>query len=131
VRAFADEQLIGQAIAGRRDEVVLATKFTDQKVEGSNPFGRSRSASRPLLRSSQPRLQGRPRGVPASESGAVGTDVLEEHESAPRFEYPVNLRESARRIVDRAQHERGDNEIEARIPEGKVLSGCTHHARGQ
>ena len=38
----ANEQLVGRAIAGRRDDVVLATKFHGAMGEGPNLSGNSR-----------------------------------------------------------------------------------------
>src|SRR5216117_1447077 len=36
------EEIVGKALAGRRDEVVLATKFHGRMVEGPNRYGNSR-----------------------------------------------------------------------------------------
>jgi len=46
---FTNEQLVGRAIAGRRDEVVLATKFGFVR-EGSNPNSRSVSGDPQYVR---------------------------------------------------------------------------------
>src|ERR671913_2643922 len=36
---FTNERLVGQAIAGRRDEVVLATKFGNERSEDGSRVG--------------------------------------------------------------------------------------------
>src|SRR5437899_7481986 len=57
--------------------------------------------------------------------------MLEKEQLAAGLEHAVSLLECPRRIVDGAEHERRDDEVEARVLEGEVLGGRAYDAHRQ
>src|SRR5262249_3968174 len=70
-------------------------------------------AGEPLLEAVQPVL-------PARDLRVVRAHVLEEQQPAARLEHTVSLLEGAVGVVDGAENERGDDEVEARVLERKL-----------
>ena len=61
--------------------------------------------------------------LPAGEALVVGAYVLDEQQAPAGLEHPVEFAKRSRLVVDRAQDEGGDGDVEAVVLERQILGG--------
>src|SRR5437588_6215811 len=73
-----------------------------------------------------PRLQPVESILPSRQALVFGAHVLKEQQPPARLQYPAELTRRTGLVIDGAEHERGDDHVEAVVLERQILGGGTH-----